>query len=99
MSRLQEEHKKSMNNLKISLQAETDRKYTELEIELDQIQTQRDAELTTMKEIHSFDLQQIREQHQHDLAQLWQKNKSLATALEVAQHDVQEHIEANAILK
>ncbi len=88
-----------MNDLKISLQAEADRKYTELEIELDQIQTQRDAELTTMKEIHSFDLQQIREQHQHDLAQLRQKNKSLATALEVAQHDVQEHIEANAMLK
>ncbi len=99
MNRIQEGHKKSMNDLKISLQAEADRKYTELEDELGRIQTERDTGLLRMKEIHSFDLQQIREQQQQDVAQLRQKNKALATALEVAQHDVQEHIEANAMLK
>ncbi len=88
-----------MNGLKISLQAEADRNYRELEDELDRIQTDRDAELSRMKEIYSFDLQEIRDQQQQDVAQLRQKIKALATALEVAQHDVQEHIQANAVLK
>ncbi len=99
MNRIQEEYKNSMNGLKISLQEEADRKYKELEGQLDRIQTERDAEFSRMKEIHSFDVQEIRDQLQQDVAQFRQKNKALATALEVAQHDVQEHIQANAVLK
>ncbi len=99
MNRIQEEYKNSMNGLKISLQEEADRKYKELEEQLDRIQTERDAEFSRMKEIHSFDVQEIRDQLQQDVAQFRPKNKALATALEVAQHDVQEHIQANAVLK
>ncbi len=99
MNRILEEHKKSINSLRLSLHEEADRKYRELEDQFDRIQTERDAELSRMKEIHSFNFQEIREKQQQDMAQLRQKTKALGTALEVAQHDVQEHIQANAVLK